>query len=80
MKVGKIYVEKIAKEILTVRKKLFILDFISKSKRNFRAECLVYDIPRNSYYNWKKKYQAEGEAGLRRMKPVAKHHPHQMPQ
>lgn len=80
MKIDKINVEKRAKEILTVRKKLFILDFISKSKKSIRTECQEFEIPRNSYYNWKKKYQAEGEAGLRRKKPVAKHHPHQIPQ
>lgn len=80
MKLDEKNIEKRAKEILRVRSKLFILNFISKSDKSIRKECEEFGIPTNSYYNWKKKYEAEGEAGLRRKKPVATNHPNQIPQ
>jgi transposase len=79
MKLDEKNIEKRAKELLRFRNKLFILKFISKSRMSIRAECAAFGIPRNSYYNWKKKYQEEGEVGLRRKKPIAKNHPNQIP-
>jgi hypothetical protein len=59
-------INKKAKEIIVLRKKLFILDFIPKSKNSVRRECDEYGITRTSYYNWKKKLPTEGKDGLKR--------------
>ena len=45
-------IEKKAKEIVALRNKLFILDFISKSNQSVRKECEEFGVTRNSYYNW----------------------------
>ena len=37
-----------------------------------------FDIPRSTFYRWKKVYAASGEAGLVRKRPVARRHPRQL--
>ena len=34
-----------------------------------------FDVPRSSFYDWKRAYAREGKAGLLRKKPIAKSHP-----
>ncbi len=73
-------IEKKAREILAVRNKLFILDFVSKSKKSVRKECEEFSVTRTSYYNWKRNYLAGGKEGLKRKKPIAYNHPNKIPQ
>jgi transposase InsO family protein len=37
-----------------------------------------FEVPRSTFYRWKKAFAAEGEAGLVRKKPVARSHPRQL--
>jgi transposase-like protein len=73
-------IEKKAKEILALRNKLFIIDFISKSKKSVRKECEEFGVTTTSYYNWLRKFNAEGKEGLKRKKPIAYNHPNKLPQ
>ncbi|MCH8328199.1 MAG: helix-turn-helix domain-containing protein, partial [Candidatus Marinimicrobia bacterium] len=41
--------------------------------------CRDFNIPDSSFYEWKKAYEKEGKAGLRRKKPVAYSHPKKIP-
>jgi transposase len=73
-------IEKKAKELLRLRNKVFILEFISKSSKSIRKECDEFGVTRTSYYNWRRKYLAEGKDGLKRKKPIAYSHPKKLPQ
>ncbi len=74
----KITVEKIenrAKDIIAARNKTYLLKYILKSKNSVQKECSDFGIPRSTFYEWKKKYEKEGEEGLLRKKPVAHNYP-----
>ena len=73
-------IEARANEILRVRRIKFILDFISNSKTSVAQELEDFEIPKSTYYNWKKKYELGGKKGLERKKPVARSHPKQLSQ
>ena len=67
----KITVEKIenrAKDIIAARNKTYLLKYILKSKNSVQKECSDFGIPRSTFYEWKKKYEKEGEEGLLRIK------------
>jgi len=66
------------KDELALRRKLVILRFI-EAHGNVSKECKEFDIPRSSYYNWKKKYESGGIEELQRKKPIPKSHPKQLP-
>ena len=66
------------KDELALRRKLLILEFID-SKSNVSKECKEFDIPRSSFYEWKRKYESGGIEELRRKKPIPKSHPNQLP-
>ncbi len=68
-----------ARDELNKRRKLLILD-IAKDARSVSKTCIEFEIPRSSFYEWKKKYEADGIAGLIRKKPIPKSHPNQHPQ
>lgn len=68
-------IEKKAKEIINVRRKLFVLEWIEKYPGNVRKELREFDIPRSIYYDWRRRYRLEGKKGLERKRPVAKLHP-----
>ena len=60
-----ITVEKIenrAKDIIAARSKIYLLEYISKSKKSVLQECLEFGIPRSTFYEWKKKYELMGES------------------
>ena len=63
-----------AREYLAIRRKLFILEY-AEATGNVRRACQEFDIPRASFYRWKRAYAKEGKAGLVRKKPIAKSHP-----
>ena len=59
------------KDELDLRRKLVVLEFIGSSI-NISKE---FDIPRSSFYSWKKKYDSGGIEELRRKMPIPKSHP-----
>jgi transposase InsO family protein len=64
-------------EELRVRLKLVVLEFAY----HFGATiaCREFNVPRSSFYRWKKRYEREGRSGLYRKKPIAKSHPRKTP-
>jgi len=40
---------------------MFILDFISKSKKSITLELEEFEIPKSTYYDWKKSMSLEAE-------------------
>jgi len=66
-----------AEEELKVRFKLVVLDLARDG--NVTKACKEFNVPRSTFYEWKKSYDQEGEGGLYRKKPVAKNHPRKTP-
>ena len=67
-----------AREELRVRFKLMLLEYASYF--GVIETCREFEIPRASFYRWKKKFDSEGRAGLYRKTPLlisilAKHLP-----
>ena len=73
-------IEKRAKEIIRFKRKLFIIQFINRFNKNVKQQLKEFGISRLTYYSWKKKYDLEGEEGLKRKKPVAHNHPNKISQ
>jgi len=73
-------IKKRAKEIIKFRRRLFVIQFISKSRHSVKQECEEFGVSRSTFYQWKKKYDLEGEEGLKRKKPIAYHHPNKIHQ
>jgi transposase InsO family protein len=69
---------KAVKEALIVRRKMVILEY-ARLFGNVTKACRVFEVPRSSFYEWKKAFDAEGEAGLIRKKPIAQSHPRKLP-
>ena len=61
------------KEELGVRFKLVVLELASHL--GVTKICKEFDVPRSTFYHWKKRYDQEGRAGLFRKKPIAFNHP-----
>ena len=62
-----------AREELRVRFKLAVIEY---AKHIGASEaCKEFNVPRSTFYGWKKKYDQEGRAGLYRKKPIADRHP-----
>ena len=66
-----------AEEELKVRLKLVVLEFADRL--NVTKACKEFNVPRSTFYEWKKSYDQEGQPGLYRKKPVAKKHPRKTP-
>ncbi|UCG50512.1 MAG: helix-turn-helix domain-containing protein [Candidatus Latescibacterota bacterium] len=62
------------KEAMAVRRKLLVLE-MARVTGNVVNTCREFEVPRSTFYNWKKAYEREGKAGLVRKKPIAYHHP-----
>lgn len=52
----------------------------AKEWNNVARACRTFAVPRASFYKWKKAYDAEGEAGLVRKRPIARKHLRAIPQ
>lgn len=63
-----------------VKRKVFILQFIKNHCTNVTQELKEFGISKSTYYSWKKKFDLEGENGLKRKKPIAYNHPNRVPQ
>ena len=62
-----------AREEVRARFKYFVLEFARG--RNVAKVCREFNVPRSTFYHWKKRYDEEGPPGLYRKKPVAHSHP-----
>ena len=71
-------IEKRENEILRVRRIMFILDFISKSNNSITQELEEFELPKSTYYDWKKKFELWVKKGLVKKKPMAKSLPKQL--
>ncbi len=60
-------------EELRVRFSLTVLEIADQI--GVTKACEEFDVPRSTFYRWKKKYKNQGRSGLYREKLVAYHHP-----
>ena len=63
-----------AREHLNLQRRQAVFKY-AEAWENVARACRVFAMPRASYYKFKKAYDAEGEAGLVRKRPIAKKHP-----
>jgi len=57
-----------------IARKLRVLEHAARTG-NIRKTCRYFGVPRSNFYNWKKRYEQEGEFGLARKTPVTIAHP-----
>jgi len=67
------------REYLDLRRKLVTIEYAAACG-NVAKACREFGVPRSSFYRWKKVYDAEGKAGLKRKKPIARNHPNRIQQ
>ncbi len=68
-----------AREYCRLQGKLAAIQY-AEAWGNVRKACRTFGVSRAGFYRWKKIYDAEGEAGLKQRKPIAKDHPRRIPQ
>jgi len=73
-------IKKKAQAIIEANRKLTILELSSQSKRTVSQLCSDFEIPRSTFYEWKKKYKSGGSAALIRKKPIPYSHPKKIPE
>jgi len=66
------------KDILEARRKLVVLNY-AKACGNAAKACREFEVPKASFYRWKRSFDKDGSAGLLRKKPIARSHPRQIP-
>ena len=59
------------REILRIRFKLAVLDY-AQGIGSVTKACREFEVPRLTFYEWKKAFDKEGKAGLARKKPIAR--------
>ena len=69
--------DKEIKDVLAVRRKMVILEY-ARLCGNVTKACREFEIPRSSFYKWKKAFDVRGKASLARKKPIALSHPHKL--
>lgn len=62
---------------LRIEYKMAVLEYAQLCGNASKA-CRAFEVPRSSFYTWKKAHDAEGKAGLVRKKPIARYHPRQL--
>ena len=62
-----------AREELRARFMLTIIEYANHF--GVTKTCREFNVPRSSFYRWKRKYDTEGRSGLYRKKPIAHSHP-----
>jgi len=65
------------RDYLAIQVKLATIEYAA-SWGNVSRACRTFRVPRSSYYRWIKIYEAEGEDGLKRKRPIAKNHPNRI--
>jgi len=68
--------KEVADEVMA-RFRYIILEY--SRGRKISKVCREFNIPRSTFYNWRKRYDEEGPSGLYRKKPVAHSHPRKTP-
>ena len=71
--------QKEVKEALRIRFKLAVLEY-ARELGSATKVCRELEVPRSTFYDWKKAFDKEGKAGLVRKKPVARNHPRKLVQ
>ena len=66
-----------AKKELRARFKFIVLD--QAKYGGVTKACREFEVPRSSFYEWKKRYDEEGYSGLYPKKPTPKSHPRTTP-
>jgi len=61
----------------SVRYKRIVLE-IAEALGSDAKSYRDFDVPRSTFYEWKRAFKKEGVAGLIPKKPIAKHHPRQL--
>ena len=67
------------KDAFRVRYKWTVLEY-AKVCRTVAKAYREFEVPKSTFYDWKKAYDKEGKAGLARKKPIAKNHPRSLSQ
>ena len=62
---------------IKARFKLVVLDYAKHV--GVTKACREFEVPRSSFYTWKKRYDEEGPSGLSPKKPIPKNHPRMTP-
>jgi len=71
--------QKEVREAFRVHFKWTVLEY-AKVCCNVSEVCREFEVPRSTFYNWKKAFDKEGKAGLARKKPIARNHPRSLAQ
>jgi len=66
--------EQAIKDAFALRRKLMILEY-ARLSGNVAKACREFEVPRSSFYKWKKAFDAGGKNGLVRKKPIPLSHP-----
>ena len=66
--------QKEVREAFRIQFKWSVLEY-AKGCRTVAQACRDFEVPRSTFYGWKKAYDKEGKAGLARKKPIARNHP-----
>jgi len=66
--------QKEVREAFRVHFKWTVIEY-AKVCRTVAKACREFEVPRSTFYNWKRAFDKEGKAGLARKKPVARNHP-----
>ena len=66
------------KEELAIRRKMVVLEY-AQALGSVSEACRAFEVPRSSFYRWKKAFEAGERAGLARKKLIAHRHPRQLP-
>ena len=70
-------VQRLVRDELRFRKKLAVLGYARDVGSNAKA-IRDFEIPKSTFYLWRKAYEKEGIFGLKRKKPIAHNHPKQI--
>ena len=65
------------RDYLALSKKKVVLELAREMGSDAKA-YRSFEVPRSTFYRWKRAFAQEGEAGLVRKKPVAISHPRQL--
>ncbi len=66
------------RDALEAQRKFAVLQY-AEGIGNVKEACRDFNVPRSTFYRWKRAYLKEGKPGLVRKKPVARSHPRQIP-
>jgi len=69
-----------AQAIIDANLKFTSLELSSQSRRTVTQLCSDFEIPRSTFYEWKKKFKTGGSAVLIRQKPIPYSHPKKIPE